>query len=88
MSFVPDQPSGDRMPSWLRTLIYWVLLAGLSVFFWEAAAKLPHSSLLDWVIPLAGVFGFFVAWIVIYYVWKKLARRRAKEQDSPNRPLG
>jgi len=89
MSSSPNRPSADRMPGWLRTLTYWVLMAGLAIFFWEATTKLPHSSsLLQWVIIFAGVIGFFVAWIIVYFVWKKLARRRAKDQGSPNRPIG
>lgn len=88
MSFAPNQPSATRMPSWLRTLIYWILIVGLSIFLWEAVSKLPHSSSLQWVVPFAGVIGFFAAWIAIYFVWKKLARRGARDQGSPNRPIG
>jgi len=87
MSFAPNQPSADRMPSWLRTLMYWILMIGLAVFLWEATSK-RHSSSVDWVITFAGVIGFSVAWTVIYLAWKKLARGGARDQDSPNRPIG
>ena len=88
MTFAPQQRRPDAMPRGVQRIVFWILMIGMAAFLWERSSKSPHAAGIDWLSVFAAVAGVFVAWVVIYLAWKKVAQHRAKNQDSPNRPIG
>lgn len=88
MTFVPNQRRPNEMPPGLRRVLFWILMVVLAAFLWRVDSSPGNSREFRWTMDFVAVVGVFVFWVIIYTIWKRIARRGPKSDGSANRPIG